>query len=262
MEESAIRMSIITVCKNSAQFLDETITSVLNQDYPNIEYIIIDGNSNDNTLDIIKQYSQKIALWISEKDEGMYDAINKGLKLATGDYILILNSDDVLAEKDVIKNVAKEISNTRLNYYYGNIIKQKEGKFKKVKLFPVSYKKLLYSTHGTFVPHPCFFISSKMNSILEGYNPEFKYASDYDYILRVLKDSASQGLHMSIFTTIFRIHENSITASGKINDERKKILKKHGYYSLPGINRLFFYYTLWIYYKIINLFYSYRHTNF
>jgi glycosyltransferase involved in cell wall biosynthesis len=251
-------MSIVTVCKNSAQFLDETITSVLNQNYPNIEYIIIDGNSTDNTLDIIKQYSEKIAIWISEDDEGMYHAINKGLKFATGDYILILNSDDTLADRNVIKNVVKEISNKRLSYYYGNIMKRKEGKVKKVKLFPVSYKKLLYSTHGTFVPHPCFFISSKMNSILEGYDSEYKYASDYDYILRALKNDDKKGLHLNIFTTIFRMHENSITASGKINDERKRILQKHGYYLLPRISRLFFYYILWIYYKIINLPYYYK----
>jgi glycosyltransferase involved in cell wall biosynthesis len=258
MEALDIRMSIITVCKNSGQFLDETIRSVLDQDYPNIEYIIIDGDSNDNTLDIIREYSQKIAVCISEVDKGMYDAINKGLKLATGDYILILNSDDVLADKKVIKKVVKVISDKRLDYYYGNMIKRKEGKIKKVKLFSVSYKKLLSSTHGTFVPHPCFFISSKINLMLEGYNPEYKFASDYDYILRALKNTGSKGLYVNIFTTVFRIHENSITASGKINDERKKILEQHGYYLLPRITRLYYYYTLWIYYKIINLPYSYK----
>jgi hypothetical protein len=94
--------------------------------------------------------------------------------------------------------------------------------------------------------------------MLEGYNPEYKFASDYDYILRALKNTGSKGLYVNIFTTVFRIHENSITASGKINDERKKILQQHGYYLLPRITRLYYYYTLWIYYKIINLPYSYK----
>lgn len=252
MKTTGIKITIITVCKNSGQFLEETIESVLNQDYQNIEYIIIDGHSNDNTLAIIKKYATNIAQWISEEDKGMYDAINKGLQLASGEYILILNSDDVLVNREVIKNVAAKISHKKLDYYYGNMVKRKDGETKKVKLFSVSYKQLLYSTHGTFVQHPCFFISSKLNSKLDGYKLTYKYASDYDYILRALNHTDSKGAHVNIYTTAFRIHGNSITASGKIDVERKDILKEHGYYQLPYINRMFYYYSLWAFYKIIN----------
>lgn len=253
----SLKITIITVCKNSERFLSETLKSVINQTYPNIQYIVIDGNSTDTTIDIIKQYSSNIDIWFSEADSGMYDAINKGLKLVTGDYILILNSDDILAHCDIIKNVVSMICNEKPNYFYGNIIKSKQGKNKKVKLFPVTYQQLLLSTHSTFAHHSCFFISCKLNKELAGYDLNYKYASDYDYILRTLASTGSKGKYLNINITNFRIHENSITASGKIDAERKKILMIHGYYQKPFLKRFFFYYTLWIYYKVINMAYFY-----
>lgn len=253
-----IKITIITVCKNSERFLAETIESVINQTYKNIEYIIIDGQSDDRTIDIIKTYSSHISYWISEKDNGMYDAINKGLHISTGDYILILNSDDILASNDTISEVVKQINIEKLDYYYGNMMKSKEGKYKKVKLFPVTYSELLLSTHGTFVQHPCFFISSNLNKVLGGYDLKYRYASDYDYILRALSTKNIKGKHVNILISKFRIHDSSITATGKINSERIEILKRHGYYQLPYLRRLYFYYKLWIYYKIINLAQGYK----
>lgn len=253
------KITIITVCKNSERFLAETIESVVNQTYKqNIEYIIIDGKSNDRSVDIIKRYSSNISCWISEKDNGMYEAINKGLHISTGDYILILNSDDVLASNDTISKVVEEINIEKLDYYHGNIIKSKDGNYKRVKLFPVTFRQLLLSTHSTFVHHSCFLISSNLNKILGGYDLRYRYASDYDYILRVLSTKNIKGKHLNIFITKFRIHEMSITASGKIHSERIEILKQHGYYQLPYLKRIYFYYTLWIYYKIINLGQGYK----
>lgn len=253
-----LKITIITVCKNSELFLDETIKSVINQTYQNIQYIVIDGNSTDATIDIIKSHSENIAVWISEEDDGMYDAINKGLKLSSGHYILILNSDDTLANNDTIKNVVRQIDKERLDYYYGNIIKSKSGKNKKVKLFPVTFKQLLLSTHGTFVPHPCFFIAAELNKELNGYDQHYKYASDYDYILRALSAAGSKGKYIDVYISMFRIHESSITASGKIDEERKKIILQHGYFQYSYFSRWVSYYTLWIYYKLINLVQSYK----
>ncbi len=252
-----LKITIITVCKNSGHFLSETIESVINQSYQSIEYIVIDGKSTDDTVKIIKHYSPGIDFWVSEEDGGMYDAINKGLKFATGDYILILNSDDTLATNDTIKNVVDHIADEKLDYYYGNIIKLKEGRLKKVKLFTVTYKQLLLSTHGTFVPHPCFFIAASLNKVLGGYDLTYKYASDYDYVLRALANAGSKGKFINIYIAKFRIHDNSITASGKITEERVKILQKNRYYQIPYLRRLCSYYTLWIHYKIINLLHIY-----
>jgi glycosyltransferase involved in cell wall biosynthesis len=253
-----IKITIITVCKNSERFLTETIESVVNQTYQNIQYIVIDGNSTDGTVDIIKRYSSKIHTWFSEADGGMYYAINKGLNFATGDYILILNSDDMLVSEDTIKKVVDCMIEERLDFYHGNIVKSNAGKYKKVKLFPVNYKHLLLSTHCTFAPHPCFFISARLNKILGGYDQQYKYASDYDYILRAFVNKGSRGKYVDIFISKFRIHDNSISASGKIDAERKMILMQHGYYNYPYAVRMFFYFTLWIYYKIINLGHHYK----
>ena len=99
-----MKVSIITVVYNASSTIEDTITSVLNQSYPNIEYIIIDGKSNDGSIDIIKKYSNKISKFKSEKDEGIYDAMNKGIAMATGDVVGILNADDVYEHAEVIKN--------------------------------------------------------------------------------------------------------------------------------------------------------------
>ena len=248
-----LKITIITVCKNSESFLTETIESVINQTYKNIEYLVIDGKSTDRTTEILTHFSPHISYWVSEEDCGMYDAINKGLRIATGDYILILNSDDVLASENTICRVAEEINKEQLDYYHGNMIKMKDGKSKKVKLFPVTFKQLLLSTHGTFAQHPSFFVSARLNKILGGYDLKYKYASDYDYILRALSVKNATGKHLNIFISKFRIHDMSITASGKIDSERKEILNQHGYFYFGYLTRLYFYYTLWIKYKIINL---------
>lgn len=253
-----LQFTIITVCKNSETFLEETILSVIDQTYLNLQYIVIDGGSTDGTIDIIEKYSSKINYWISEPDHGMYFAINKGLLQAKGDYILILNSDDVLVDRLTVKNAADEMAKKKLDFYHGDMVKFKDGKRKKVKLFPVTFKQLLLSTHCTFAPHPCFFISARLNEALKGYNEEYKYASDYDYILRALRKKTSKGQHLDMFISNFRIHEDSISASGKIEDERKKILVQHGYYQKSLLIRFSYYYILWMYYKIINLKHSYK----
>ena len=117
-----VKFSIITVVFNGEKYIQETIDSVLEQTYSNIQYIIIDGASTDSTNDIIKRYKNKIDCYVSEKDNGMYEAINKGLKLATGDYILILNSDDYLATKNVLSELNRLLNNKSLDFFYCNLI--------------------------------------------------------------------------------------------------------------------------------------------
>src|SRR5436190_3452900 len=115
-----MKVSIITVTLNSAKYLQECIDSVAHQTYSNIEHIVIDGNSTDGTLDIIRRYDNHIAKWISESDRGMYDAINKGMNIATGDVIGILNSDDMLATNDVIEQVVNCFQENKVDCLYGD----------------------------------------------------------------------------------------------------------------------------------------------
>ena len=243
-------ISIITVSYNSEKYIEETINSVLSQDYKNIEYLIIDGASTDSTIDIIKKYEHRITYWQSEPDKNMYDAINKGLSKSKGDFILILNSDDLLASNNAISN-AVDLFDDESDGFYGNIVKLYEHKEVRIKLFQVDFKQLLLSEHSTFIPHPTLFVSRSTLSRVPAYNLKYRYASDYDYILKLLF-SGFVLKHIPSWVTKFRLHKESITASGKINEERIKIIKFYKFDEINVIERYFTYYKGWIKYKLIN----------
>ena len=116
-----MKVSIITVTYNSGKYLQDCIESVIKQSYKDIEHIIVDGKSNDNTLDIIRKYEAHISKWISETDKGMYDAINKGIVMATGDVVGILNSDDMLDGDDVISSIVDAFEEQKTDAVYGDL---------------------------------------------------------------------------------------------------------------------------------------------
>jgi len=180
-------VSIITVTKDAEQFLELCIQSVICQSYPNIEYIVFDGMSVDSTLEIIKQYENHIDYWTSQADISMYDAINKAIEKSTGDIVAILNSDDRYVNNDVISNVVNAITQTNADGIYGDMFIDygKYSRYKKV--FQVSFDQLLVSGKGTFVPHPTLFLKRDFVKTVGLYDLKFKYASDFEFILRCLK---------------------------------------------------------------------------
>ena len=117
-----LKISIITVCYNSERFIKTAIESVLNQTYKNIEYIVIDGNSKDNTVQIVKSYGDKISKVVNEPDMGIYDAMNKGLKLASGDYLGILNSDDFYINNTVIEQIVDTLEKNKTDSLFTDLI--------------------------------------------------------------------------------------------------------------------------------------------
>ena len=173
-------VSIITVCLNSEKTIEQTIQSVINQTYSNIEYIIIDGKSTDRTLEIIDKYKDKISIFVSEKDKGIYDAMNKGLKLATGELIGIINSDDwyELDAVEIIVNTFMEDKNAQI--FYGNINAYNKDKFLRTR-FRSSLKEL----HTRMaIPHPSVFITSGAYKKY-GFNTEYKIGADRDLMLKL-----------------------------------------------------------------------------
>jgi glycosyltransferase involved in cell wall biosynthesis len=243
-----MKITIITVVYNGEKYIKETIESVIGQSYSDIEYILIDGKSTDQTLEIINHYKDKISCIVSEEDQSMYDAINKGLKLATGDYVQILNSDDYLANEFVISNIVKSIrDNPGFEVYYGNINKLIGALKVNRRTFQCSFEMLICSEHGTFIPHPALFVSRNIASSYK-YNLEYKYASDFDYILFLIKKQRFK--YLEVLVTTFREHSASITASGKLNFERLMILKKYDLYSISFVIRKLFFFIGWIRYKI------------
>lgn len=182
-----MKISIITISYNSVKTIEDTIQSVLSQSYANIEYIIIDGGSTDGTLDILKKYSDKISKVISEPDKGIYDAMNKGVALATGDVVGIINSDDFYVSDSVVANIVKKFEDTSLDACYGDIeyVDRVDSQKKVRKWVAGEYQKSkLYS--GWIPPHPAFFVKREMYTKYGVFNLDFKIAADYELMLRFL----------------------------------------------------------------------------
>jgi glycosyltransferase len=182
-----MKVSIITVTHNSAKYLQECIDSVVNQTYGNIEHIVIDGGSTDGTIDIIKLYDNHIAQWISEEDNGMYDAINKGMKLATGEVIGILNSDDILASKDVVNQIVICFQENKIDSLYGDLVYVDQKNTKKIIRYwkGLSYNRFRFN-YGWMPAHPTFYFRSDLLKDLGGYESHYFTAADYEFMARYL----------------------------------------------------------------------------
>lgn len=250
-------VSVITATFNSKAYLEETIKSVINQTYENLEYIIIDGCSTDGTLDIIKKYDDEIACWRSEPDQNMYDAINRGIALSNGDIIAVLNSDDKYYDQETIEFVVEMFSkHPNIDGLYGDLIKLYREHTQYKRLFQVNYEKYLLSRKGTFVPHITLFIKRESLQKIGPYNTRYSYAADYDFILRCLKSCKLKYINKPL--AFFRIHSESITASGKIYEEKLSILKDH---QIERYNRVYAFLTymyLWTKYVLLNLLENFR----
>ena len=180
-------VSIITVVLNNKKFLEKSILSVLNQNYKNIELIIIDGGSTDGTLDIIKKYKSKINFLISEKDNGLYDAMNKGIKNSKGSIIGILNSDDIYYSNAISTAVKYFINNRNIDFLFGGVIKHK---------LLHGYKPWkIYWSFGFYSAHSIgFFITRKAQMKVGYYNTKYKYSSDYDLFYRMILKKNMTGM--------------------------------------------------------------------
>ena len=163
------KISIITVCFNASTDLKMTIDSVRGQIFKGFEYIVVDGGSHDNTLSIIRQNSNVITKWVSEPDKGIYDAMNKGIKMATGDWVIMMNAGDIFADFEVLQNVfSKSISNTKSFLYGDTLSRQKNGKLLRrvtswkdgnVNHQAVIYRRCLHQEHGLYIVTPQIIIS-------------------------------------------------------------------------------------------------------
>jgi glycosyltransferase involved in cell wall biosynthesis len=193
-------VSIVTVTFNSEKTIDHTITSILNQTYSRIQHIIIDGLSTDKTLLIINNFKEKYKQknyqlnLISEKDSGIYDAMNKGISLAVGDYISILNSDDFYFNGNVIQDVVKIMSESKSEFLYGDIqfVDPKNPKL---------VKRVWKAGRGNFLngwnpPHPSTFVSKSIYNQLGSFDSNFRISSDYDFMFRVLHKNKVSSIYL------------------------------------------------------------------
>jgi glycosyltransferase involved in cell wall biosynthesis len=181
-----MKISIITACYNSAATIGDTLQSVAMQDYEHIEHIIIDGASTDNTIEITG-YFPHVAKIVSEKDKGIYDAMNKGIALATGDVVGILNSDDVYTDRHVISKVMKAFQTDHADAVYADLQYVKYEDLDKVTRTwhsgNFSKRKFYY---GWMPPHPTFFVRREVYEKVGDFNLSLRSAADYEFMLRVL----------------------------------------------------------------------------
>ncbi|RZA03168.1 MAG: glycosyltransferase [Sphingobacteriaceae bacterium] len=177
-------LSVITVVYNNVDDIERTLLSVLNQTYPHIEYIVIDGASTDGTLQVIEKYQDRIAKLISEPDKGIYDAMNKGLSLATGDYVLFMNSGDEIYSPDTVANVFTSANNADIYYGETEMINDKgESLGQRRHKAPASFNWRSFK-YGMSVSHQAIYIK---RSLVEPYDPQYQLSADIDWIIRAAK---------------------------------------------------------------------------
>ncbi|MFA6630024.1 MAG: glycosyltransferase family 2 protein [Sulfuricurvum sp.] len=209
--------SVVTVVFNGENTLERTILSVIDQNYDNIEYIIVDGNSKDHTLDIIKQYNDQIDYWISEPDTGIYNAMNKAIGLCTGDYIGFLNADDWY-EPDTFGYIVENLKND-VDYFFGDLdVVDEEGILKSH--FTVNldnYK------HHMPIPHPALFVKKNILAKLK-FDESYRIAADYDFVIKLINQGFTY-LYLKKKITNFCL--GGISTSTNTNVEMFKVQKSH-----------------------------------
>ncbi|MFM9908865.1 MAG: glycosyltransferase family 2 protein [Chitinophagaceae bacterium] len=228
----ALKISIITVVYNCEKTIERTIQSVLGQTYSNIEYIIIDGASKDNTLEQINKYRDHISLIVSEKDNGMYDALNKGIKLSTGDIVGVLHADDEFAHKGILDHVADVFQfNHNVDCLYGDAgFISKEKPWKIIRYYSSAIFKPGLFKYGFMPAHTTFFCYKKYFDLHGYYRTDMNIAADFDLLLRFLKTNQLTSYYLKEMMVKMNLggkSTNGINSTITINKEIKKILSEH-----------------------------------
>jgi glycosyltransferase involved in cell wall biosynthesis len=193
------KFSIITVNYNDKQGLQKTIESVIIQDFKDYEFIIIDGDSTDGSRDVIKNHGNAITKFISEPDKGIYNAMNKGIKMATGSYLLFLNSGDAFIDSKVLHNFSREMDGNA-DLYYGDILFQERTKDRKIS----SPNKLSFDFFFTTnLPHQASFIRRELFDEIFYYNEEFKIVSDWEFLIYAVCRANISYKHIPILVSLY-----------------------------------------------------------
>jgi glycosyltransferase involved in cell wall biosynthesis len=191
-------ISIITINYNNATGLQKTIESVIHQSFQDFEFVVIDGNSTDNSVDIIKQ-NNRINYWVSEKDHGIYNAQNKGTLKSNGDYLLVLNSGDTLADKMTLEKVAPFLEGTDI--VYGDIILESANGERKQENSPPILD--VYHFMISTLWHPCAFISKTVFQRFGNYNEELKITADYEFFIRTILKNGVLSKYINLPISVF-----------------------------------------------------------
>jgi glycosyltransferase involved in cell wall biosynthesis len=234
MFSNSPKISIITINYNNMEGLDKTINSVISQTYKNTEYLVIDGGSDDGSADIIGRYSKGISYWVSEPDKGIYNAMNKGIGVATGDYLLFLNSGDVLTHKNILEQVIQ--SGLDKDLVYGDIVFVKGGQRKE---WPSAAQLSFDTFRSGGLPHPCTFIKRSLFELVGLYNEAHLIVSDWEFFLLATCKYNASYKHIDLFICDFC--EEGISSDPLnqtlIQEERNAVLQQHFSFFLNDYER-------------------------
>jgi len=212
------KISVITPSFNQGQYIEETILSVINQDYPNLEYIIMDGGSSDNTVDVIKKYENKITFWESKKDKGQADAINRGFEMSTGDIICWLNSDDYYLPGS-LWYVAQKINTEKEEILYGNCIHFREENTRVFGTDVRNASSILNLSFADYIIQPSSFYTRKAWEKVGKLDEKYTFVFDWDWFVRA-ENLKVNFIPVNCYLSTYRYHDNHKTSSGK--DTRSK----------------------------------------
>lgn len=249
------KISVVTVCYNSKAHLEECIQSIISQTYENKEYIVIDGGSNDGTLEIINKYRDKIDYFVSEPDKGISDAFNKGIKVATGDIIGIINSDDYMMP-GVLEKVARQYEEG-IDLYRGYTLVWNEKRNTKKYMFPNQHFSI--PPCKAIICHESSFITPELYNRAGLYKVDFKYEMDLDLFVRFYKLKDLKVKMMDICVMTFRTGGTSSASAAKMKKERIRLITENGgnaldvvvflsYHQLKYILKI----TYWTISKLVN----------
>lgn len=182
------KISVVTVCYNAVDSIEKTILSVINQTYQNIEYIIIDGGSTDGTVDVIKKYISHIAYWVSEPDKGIYDAMNKGIANATGDYINFMNAGDYFINNHIVADIAISVQNEYADVVFGNAVYLLGGTYYEVKATPFYVPPFI--KHSMGFNHQCCFVKMEKARRFP-FDLKYRLAADYNMIMTIFHNKGT-----------------------------------------------------------------------
>lgn len=247
-----MKISLITITYNSSETLSDTIQSVLKQTYTDVEYIIVDGASKDNTVSIIKEYEPLFEgriKWISEPDKGLYDAMNKGIRMATGDIVGILNSDDFYTSNDILQQVSEAfLQNSGTDAIYGDIHFVNPDNLNKCvryyssKIFKRSLMKL-----GFMPAHPSFYVRRECFEKYGLYKTDYKIAADFEFLLRVIYKERINTQYIPLDMVTMRTggaSTSGIASHKRIMKEHLRAFKENRIYSNPFLLSLRYFYKI------------------
>ena len=233
-----MKISIITVCYNSEKYISSAIESVLNQTYGDIEYIIVDGGSADTTINIVKSYEPLFKgrmKWVSENDNGIYDAMNKGIKMASGDFVGILNSDDFYNYPDAIETVVNHLCKTGVDTCFSDVrFVHPDNLGKTVRYYSSAKFKPVKFRYGFMPAHPSFFVRRKYFYEIGYYKTDYQIAADYELLIRFLYNYQISYRYLALDIIKMRMggkSTHSLKSNYILNKEIVRACRENGIYT-------------------------------